>query len=230
MFEAVEGMREEHAELERRFGFPWREAYGSSESGPALAMPEEFGYEFVGTGAIGSVAARILTGFGCRVIAADPHPDAACETIGVRYLTIDELFASSDIITLHCPLTPATRHLVDATAIERMKAGVMLINTSRGAIVDTRAIIDALKIGQLGGLGIDVYEEEADLFFEDHSSTPIGDDIFARLLTFPNVVITGHQGFFTVEALTAIAETTIANISAFERDGRPLHEVTTASS
>lgn len=183
----------------------------------------------IGTGAIGSVAARILTGFGCHVIAADPVPSTECTAIGVRYVELDELLGASDIITLHCPLTPATRHLIDAGAIERMKPGVMLINTSRGAVVDTKAMIGALKSGWLGALGIDVYEEEADLFFEDHSATPISDDVFARLLTFPNVVITGHQGFFTAEALTAIAETTIANITAFERTSRPTHEVTAAA-
>lgn len=180
----------------------------------------------VGTGKIGSVLARILIGFGCRVIACDPHLDRTCEAIGVRYAPIDELLAASDVITLHCPLMPATRHLIDAAAIARMKRGVMLINTSRGAVVDTRAVIDALKSRQLGALGIDVYEEEADLFFEDHSATPIGDDLFARLLTFPNVIITGHQGFFTFEAMTAIAETTIANLTAFESSGHAVHEVT----
>jgi D-lactate dehydrogenase len=180
----------------------------------------------VGTGEIGSVAAHILAGFGCRVLGYDPRPNAECEALGVRYVTVDELLASSDIVTLHCPLTPATRHLIDASALDRMKPGVMLINTSRGAVIDTPAAISALKSGRLGSLGIDVYEEEADLFFEDLSSTPISDDVFARLLTFPNVLITGHQGFFTAEALTAIAQTTIANISTFESTGRPLHEVT----
>lgn len=183
----------------------------------------------VGTGAIGSVAARILTGFGCRIIATDLIPSAECTAIGVRYVPLGELLGASDIITLHCPLTPATRHLIDATAIERTKPGVMLINTSRGAVVDTKAMISALKSRRLGALGIDVYEEEADLFFEDHSAAPISDDVFARLLTFPNVVITGHQGFFTAEALTAIAQTTIANIDAFERTSRPTHEVTAAA-
>lgn len=183
----------------------------------------------VGTGAIGSVAARIFVGLGCRVVAADPLPDPRCEAMGVEYLGIEALLADADIVTLHCPLTSATRHLIDAAALQRMKPGVMLINTSRGGVVDTRAAIGALKAGRLGALGIDVYEEEADLFFEDRSSSPIGDDVFARLLTFPNVVITGHQGFFTAEALSAIAGTTIANIDAFERTGRPCHEVTPAA-
>jgi D-lactate dehydrogenase len=179
----------------------------------------------VGTGQIGTVLAAILTGFGCRLLATDPVPSPACAGL-VRYVTFDELVAEADILTLHCPLTPATEHLVDDRAIDRMKPGVMLINTSRGAVIDTRAVIAGLKSGHIGSLGLDVYEEEADLFFEDLSERAIADDVFARLLTFPNVLITGHQAFFTEEALTAIAETTIANVSAFERTGRPLHEVT----
>jgi D-lactate dehydrogenase len=138
---------------------------------------------------------------------------------------VGELLAASDIVTLHCPLTPATRHLIDAEAIGRMRRGVMLINTSRGAIVDTRAAIAGLKSGAIGQLGLDVYDEEGDLFFEDLSGQVIRDDVFARLLTFPNVLVTGHQAFFTTGALTAIAETTIANIAAFEATGRAVHEV-----
>ncbi|WP_299362711.1 2-hydroxyacid dehydrogenase [uncultured Paracoccus sp.] len=182
----------------------------------------------VGTGQIGEVVVRILTGFGCHVLAHDPNENPACGAMGARYVSLDELFASSDVITLQCPLTPATRHLINATAVARMKRGVMLINTSRGAVVDTRALIDGLKSGAIGSVGLDVYEEEADLFFQDLSGSGIPDDVFARLLTFPNVLITGHQGFFTEEALTAIAETTIANISTFERDGTPLHPVRSA--
>ena len=146
--------------------------------------------------------------------------------VGGRYVDFDELLTQSDIVSLHCPLTPATRHLINADAISRMKRGVMLINTSRGAVVETRAVIEGLKSGMIGYLGLDVYEEEGDLFFEDLSDQVIEDDVFARLLTFPNVLITGHQGFFTREAVEAIAETTIANISAFEQGGTPLHEVT----
>lgn len=179
----------------------------------------------VGTGLIGTVLARILTGFGCEVLASDPQPSAECEALGVRYVDMPELLARSDIITLQCPLTPATHHLIDDAAIARMKPGVMLINTSRGAVVDTRAVIRGLKSGQIGALGLDVYEEEGDLFFEDLSQSYIPDDVFARLLTFPNVLITGHQGFFTREALRAIAQTTIANITAFQRDGTALHPV-----
>jgi D-lactate dehydrogenase len=180
----------------------------------------------VGLGRIGLVMARIMTGFGCTIIAHDPEPNPELEALGGRYASLDELLSSSDIISLHCPLTPETRHLIDRAALERMKRGVMLINTSRGAVVDTRALIDGLKSGRIGYLGLDVYEEEGDLFFEDLSDQLIQDDVFARLLTFPNVLITGHQGFFTVEALQAIAETTIANLTAFEATGRPAHEVT----
>ena len=180
----------------------------------------------VGVGRIGLVMARIMTGFGCRIVAHDPETNAEFEALGGRFTSLEELLSLSDIISLHCPLTPQTRHLIDAAAVERMRRGVMLINTSRGAVVDTRALIEGLKNGKIGYLGLDVYEEEGDLFFEDLSDQPIQDDVFARLLTFPNVLITGHQAFFTAEALQAIAETTIANLTAFEATGRPQHEVT----
>ncbi|MEP0322729.1 2-hydroxyacid dehydrogenase [Bauldia litoralis] len=181
----------------------------------------------VGTGLIGEVVARIMTGFGCRVVAHDPAPNPTCEALGVHYLSVEQLLSQSDVISLHCPLTPATHQLIDGPALARMKRGAMLINTSRGEVIDTRAVIRGLKDGTIGSLGLDVYEEETDLFFEDLSNRIIPDDVFARLLTFPNVLITGHQAFFTEEALAAIAETTIANVTAFERDGRPLHEVNT---
>lgn len=180
----------------------------------------------IGTGLIGAVLARILTGFGCEILACDPKPNAECQALGVRYVEIEQLLARSDIITLQCPLTPDTHHLINDHAIAQMKPGVMLINTSRGAVVDTRAVIRGLKSGRIGALGLDVYEEEGDLFFEDLSQSYIPDDVFARLLTFPNVLITGHQGFFTHEALQAIAETTIANVTSFQRDGVALHPVT----
>lgn len=180
----------------------------------------------VGVGRIGLVMARIMTGFGCRIVAHDPETNPEFEALGGRFTSLEELLSLSDIISLHCPLTPQTRHLIDAAAVERMRRGVMLINTSRGAVVDTRALIEGLKNGKIGYLGLDVYEEEGDLFFEDLSDQPIQDDVFARLLTFPNVLITGHQAFFTAEALQAIAETTIANLTAFEATGRPQHEVT----
>jgi D-lactate dehydrogenase len=179
----------------------------------------------VGTGKIGTVFARIMAGFGCRLLAHDPYPSDECVAIGVEYVGLDQLFAAADVIALHAPLTPATHHLIDAQAIAQMKTGVMLINTSRGALVDTRAVVEGLKSGKLGALGLDVYEEEEGLFFEDLSGQVLTDDVFARLLTFPNVVITGHQGFFTVDALHNIAETTLANISAFEHGKGTLHEV-----
>lgn len=182
----------------------------------------------VGTGKIGLVFSRIMAGFGCRIVAHDPYPSEELRAIGGEYLPLDELLAVSDIVALHLPLTPETYHLIDAAAIERMKRGVMLINTSRGALVDTRAVIDGLKSGRIGALGLDVYEEEADLFFEDLSGTVIQDDVFARLLTFPNVLITGHQGFFTREALDSIAQTTLANATAFERGAGEMHTVTLA--
>jgi D-lactate dehydrogenase len=174
----------------------------------------------VGTGPIGQVVARIMLGFGCRVLGYDLFPRRECEELGLRYVSWEELLAQSDIITLHCPLTPETHHLVCAESIARMKPGVMLINTSRGAVVDTPALIAGLKSGQVGYVGLDVYEEEGDLFFEDLSDHVIKDDLLARLLTFPNVIITGHQAFFTREALEAIAQTTLSNISDVEQ-GRP---------
>ena len=181
----------------------------------------------VGVGNIGSVVAQIAHGFGCSVLAYDPVRRPECEAAGVSYLGLDELLDRSDIVTLHCPLNASSRHLIGARALSRMKPGALLINTSRGAVIDTRAVIDALKREHLGALGIDVYEEEDSLFFEDRSEQPIMDDVFARLLTFPNVLITGHQGFFTIEALKNIAETTIANLDAFEATGKAVHEVST---
>lgn len=180
----------------------------------------------IGTGRIGMALARILTGFGCKLLGNDPFENDEFRSVGGSYVALDVLLSSSEIISLHCPLTPETHHLIDSAAIERMRNGVMLINTSRGDVIDTRAVIDGLKSGRLGYLGLDVYEEEADLFFEDLSDRVISDDVFARLLTFANVLITGHQGFFTRDAMQAIASSTIANISQFERTGRPLHEVT----
>jgi D-lactate dehydrogenase len=179
----------------------------------------------VGTGRIGSMVARLLTGFGCRVIASDVIENAACLALGVTYVALEDLLARSDIISLHCPLTPETRHLVNAEAIARMKPGAMLINTSRGAVVETKAVIAGLKTRKIGYLGIDVYEEEGDLFFEDCSNQIIQDDVFSRLLTFPNVLVTGHQAFFTREALAEIARVTLSNITEFERGNALTNEV-----
>jgi D-lactate dehydrogenase len=172
----------------------------------------------IGTGQIGSVVAQILTGFGCPTLGFDPFPNAICRSLGVRYVELNELFARSDIISLHCPLTPENKYIISNVAITRMKNGVMLINTSRGALLDTIAITEALKSGKIGYLGLDVYEEEEEIFFEDRSGLILSDDVFARLLTFPNVIITGHQAFFTREALENIAATTIENITRFEED------------
>lgn len=167
----------------------------------------------VGLGKIGRVFAHIMQGFGCEVIAYDPYVDST--TAQITMVEFSELCQRSDIISLHCPLTHDSEHLIDAGALAKMKQGVMLINTSRGAIIDTKAVIAALKTQQIGYLGLDVYEEEGDLFFEDLSDKVIKDDVFARLQTFPNVIITGHQAFFTEEAVINIAETTLANITAF---------------
>ncbi len=171
----------------------------------------------IGTGKIGKTFAHIMLGLGCRVIAYDPLPNDTSRAEGVEYISLKELWPQSDIITLHCPLTAENHHLINADALIKMKPGVMIINTGRGGLLDTRAVIAGLKSGQVGYLGLDVYEEEGDLFFEDHSSQLLQDDVFARLLTFPNVTITGHQAFFTREALTAIAETTLNNINGFEQ-------------
>ena len=176
----------------------------------------------VGTGKIGALVARTLgQGFGCRVLAHDVVPDPELVSMGVHYLPVAELAAEADILTLHCPLTPQTRHLVNADLLQLVRPGVMLVNTSRGALVDIEALIEGLKSGHIGYLAMDVYEQEADLFFEDLSNEIIQDDTFQRLLTFPNVLITGHQAFFTREALEGIADTTLANLTAFER-GLPL--------
>lgn len=180
----------------------------------------------VGTGKIGTVVLRILRGFGCELLACDPFPNSEAEALGARYVSKAELLAQSHIITLHCPLTPETHRFIDEAAIRSCRPGVMLVNTSRGAVIDTRAVIAGLKSGIIGSLALDVYEEESELFFRDHSAEIIRDDQFARLLTFPNVLITGHQAFFTQEALTSIAETTLANIDAFARTGQPVHPVT----
>lgn len=176
----------------------------------------------IGTGKIGALVARSLrAGFGCEVLASDVVADPELEAIGVRYVPRELLLEQVEIVTLHCPLTPETRHLIDAAAIERAREGLLIVNTSRGALIDTTALIEGLKSRKVGGVALDVYEQEADLFFEDLSNEIVGDDVFQRLLTFPNVLVTGHQAFLTEEALTAIAETTLTSISDAEA-GRPL--------
>jgi D-lactate dehydrogenase len=173
----------------------------------------------IGTGKIGQVFAKIMIGFGCEVLAYDVAPNVSVREMGVQYLPLADVLRKSDIVSLHCPLMPSTHHMVNADTLGKMKQGAMLINTSRGGLVDTPAVIEALKTGHLGSLGLDVYEEEGELFFEDLSGQVLQDDVFARLLTFSNVLITGHQAFFTNEALQGIAMTTLDNISEFETTG-----------
>jgi D-lactate dehydrogenase len=170
----------------------------------------------IGTGKIGSVFATIMKGFGCKIVAFDSHPNNSLKDTIVSYYPIDEVFKMSDIISLHCPLTPETNHLINKDSLRLMKKGVMIINTSRGKLIDTEAAIEALKAGHLGYLGIDVYEQEEKLFFKDLSEIIILDDKISRLMTFPNVLITAHQAYFTDIALTQIAQTTIKNLSDFE--------------
>ncbi|MEN3278507.1 MAG: D-lactate dehydrogenase [Massilia sp.] len=171
----------------------------------------------IGTGKIGVIFARIMAGFGCTIVGHDPYGNPAFEALGARYVPVEELLACSDVVSLHCPLTEQTAHIVNAETLAHAKRGSILVNTSRGGLIDTEAAVEALKTGQLGGLAIDVYEQEANLFFQDLSSTIICDDIIQRLVSFPNVIVTGHQAFFTVEAIGQIMQTTIDSISAFER-------------
>jgi len=180
----------------------------------------------VGTGNIGRITAGIFLGFGCEVIAYDPFPASEwAEKTGVKYVTMDELLTASHVVTLHLPLTPETHHLLDAGAIARMKRGAYLINTSRGKIVDTAAVISGLKSGQLGGVALDVYEEEEGVFFEDHTAAAgLQDDVLTRLISFPNVLITSHQAFLTHEALTAIATTTLDSICRHCADEPPVED------
>ena len=179
-----------------------------------------------GTGKIGQCVIDILIGLGCRVLAVDKFQnDELLATGKVTYVEPEQLFAEADVITLHVPLMPSTHHLIDKKAIAQMKTGVMLINTSRGGLIDTKALVKGLKSGKIGAAGLDVYEEEAGVFFEDLSSKNLTDDILARLLSFTNVVVTSHQAFLTQEALSDIAETTIANLTEYE-DGKRLDELT----
>lgn len=171
----------------------------------------------IGTGRIGVVTAGILRGFNCRVLGFDPYPSEEAKQAGVEYASIDDLLAASDIVSLHCPLTPETHYLIDRESIAKMKDGAMVINTSRGGLIDTTALIEAMKSGKVSSVGLDVYEEEGDVFFEDLSDKIIQDDVLARLLTFPQVIVTGHQAFFTREAMQNIAATTIENLTGFEK-------------
>ncbi len=178
----------------------------------------------VGTGKIGICFVRIMLGFGCRVLCYDPFPAPELDDLNVEIVELPTLLAQSDIVSLHCPLFPETHHLINAQTLNGMKRGAFLINTSRGGLIDTRAAIEALHSGQLGALGLDVYEAEAKLFFEDRSDELLRDDVFARLLAFQNVLVTGHQAFFTREALENIAAATVGNLNDWQngRGGRNL--------
>ena len=199
---AYNRVREGNFNLERLEGF---DVYGKTVG-------------VIGTGKIGENFARIMRGMGTRVIAYDMYPNRKLETEGVlEYLSLDELWPEADIVSLHCPLTPETAHLINEDTLAQMKNGVMLINTSRGKLVDTEAAISALRLGKLGYLGIDVYEQEENLFFKDLSEMIIRDEKMMRLMAFPNVLVTGHQAYFTDNALNQIATTTLANISAYEK-------------
>jgi D-lactate dehydrogenase len=179
----------------------------------------------IGLGKIGMATAQILKGFGCRVLGYDVVKPAEAESAGIELTSLENLYAQSDIISLHCPLTPETYHLINPDSIARMKKGVMLINTSRGALINTLAVIEALKQEHIRYLGLDVYEEEGDLFFEDLSNQVIQDDVFMRLLSFNNVLITGHQAFFTSNALHKIAEITLQNIQDYKNNRELANEV-----
>lgn len=180
----------------------------------------------IGTGKIGTIFAQIMAGFGCHILGYDVYPNEHFKSIeSAKYVELPELLRQSDIISLHCPLLPSTHHLINQKTIEQMKQGVMLINTSRGQLVNTRAVIDGIKSRKIGYVGLDVYEEEEELFFQDHSDSIIKDDTFQLLQSFQNVVITAHQAFFTKNALTAIAETTITNISDWEQGNTLTNEV-----
>ena len=182
----------------------------------------------VGTGKIGQCLAEALHGFGCKLLGVDRYENERCKEIGMEYVPFEEMLGQADIISLHCPLMPETHHLINNEAVARMKRGVMIINTSRGGLIDTKAVIDGLKTGKIGYMGLDVYEEEEGLFFEDKTFEMRLDDAFARLTTFPNVLITGHQAYFTREALTRISETTLANLTAFAAGGELPNRVTAA--
>ena len=179
----------------------------------------------IGTGIIGKAFCNIMLGFGCKIIAYDIFESDDLKNKGVQYVTLDELFTASDIISLHCPLTPETKHMLNEAAFAKMKKGVMLINTGRGALINTKDAIKALKDEKLGYLGIDVYEQETNIFFRDLSESIMQDEVFARLMTFPNVLVTAHQAFFTSEALEQIATVTLKNIADFENNLPLINEV-----
>jgi len=209
---AYSRVREGNFSIERLTGF---ELYGKTVG-------------VIGTGRIGSVFAKIMMGFGCRILAFDAHPNKDLIDTGAEYVTTEELLSQSDILSLHCPLTPDTHHMINEKSISLMKKGVMLINTSRGKLIDTDAAINALKDGQIGYMGLDVYEQEESLFFKDLSEIIIRDDKISRLMTFPNVLITAHQAYFTDNALIQISKTTLQNLDDFlQGTVHPENKVTT---
>jgi D-lactate dehydrogenase len=179
----------------------------------------------IGTGKIGQIFCKLMHGFGTRILAYDKFPNKALQEMGVEYVDLQELYQQSDIISLHCPLTYETYHMINDYAIAAMKPGVMIVNTSRGPLIDTNAVIEGLKKGKVGYLALDVYEEEEALFFEDLSEKVIQDDQFVRLETFPNVLITAHQAFFTKEAIRNITDTTFTNIKDFFESGKSVNQV-----
>lgn len=179
----------------------------------------------IGTGAIGRAFCRIATGFGCQILAYDISENEEMKQLGVKYLPINEVLSNSHIISLHCPLTPQTHHLINSESIAHMQNGVALINTSRGALIETKAVIKALKTKKIGYLGIDVYEQEENIFFKNLSEEIMQDEHISRLMTFPNVLVTGHQAFLTKEALEQISKTTIGNITAYQRGEKLANEV-----
>ena len=179
----------------------------------------------IGTGAIGRAFCKIMLGMGCKVLAYDPYENEELKSLGVEYLALEELLASSDIISLHCPLTPDTFHLISQKTLAQMKDGVIIINTSRGGLIETKAVINALKSKKVGNLGIDVYEQEEDLFFQNRSEEILQDETIARLMTFTNVLITGHQAFLTNEALAQIATTTLKNLDELDAGNELTNEV-----
>jgi len=209
---AYNRVREHNFSLERLEGF---DLYGRTVG-------------VIGTGKIGAVFCHIMKGFGCRVLATDKFPSEELMQKGIEYVPLDELLNQSEIISLHCPLTPETYHIINEDSIQHLQKGAMLINTSRGALIDTHAAIEGLRSGKIGYMGIDVYEQEDALFFKDLSEMVIPDELIMRLMGYPNVLVTSHQAFFTKTALREIAETTLENITAFAQQQELVNEVTTA--
>jgi len=175
----------------------------------------------IGTGKIGAAFCKIMLGFGCKVLAFDPYENEELKQLGVNYQSFENVISTADVISLHCPLTQENKYLISTDSLTKMKKGVVIINTSRGALIHTKDAIEALKTGQISGLAIDVYEQEEKLFFKDLSGSIIGDDDIQRLISFPNVLITGHQAFFTEEALTEIAASTLASVAALSKNEKP---------